>query len=70
MDRQTLFGMSVPQTPVFGRFFVPDLVFFLCGALGSAAGAWLYGHYGWWGASLLGFALPAAALLYSLTERR
>jgi predicted MFS family arabinose efflux permease len=44
--------------------------FFLGGAAGSAAGAWLYAHYGWWGASLLGFALPAAALLYSLTERR
>ncbi|TCM54348.1 putative MFS family arabinose efflux permease [Rhizobium sp. PP-F2F-G48] len=43
---------------------------FLGGAVGSAAGAWLYAHYGWWGASLLGFALPAAALLYSLTERR
>jgi predicted MFS family arabinose efflux permease len=44
--------------------------FFLGGAAGSAAGAWLYAHYGWWGASLLGFALPATALLYSLTERR
>ncbi|WP_082475559.1 MFS transporter [Rhizobium sp. Leaf341] len=44
--------------------------FFLCGAMGSAAGAWLYAHWGWWGASLLGFSLPAAALLYSLTERR
>ena len=40
MDRQTLFGLAVPPNPVFGRFFVPDLVFFLCGALiGGAGGA-------------------------------
>lgn len=40
MDRQTLFGMAVPPDPVVGRFFVPDLVFFGCGALiGGAGGA-------------------------------
>ena len=40
MDRETLFGLAVPPNPVFGRFFVPDLVFFLCGALiGGAGGA-------------------------------
>ncbi|MDQ1901483.1 MFS transporter [Paracoccus sp. WLY502] len=40
MDRETLFGMAVPDNPVFGRFYVPDLVFFLCGALiGGAGGA-------------------------------
>ena len=40
MDRQTLFGLAVPSNPVFGRFYVPDLVFFGCGALiGGAGGA-------------------------------
>ncbi|OQP84656.1 MFS transporter [Rhizobium rhizosphaerae] len=44
--------------------------FFLGGALGSAAGAYAYAHGGWLAASLLGLALPAAAFLFSLTEKR
>ncbi len=44
--------------------------FFAGGAIGSALGGWLYAEGGWWAASMLGLALPASALLYSLTERR
>lgn len=44
--------------------------FFAGGALGSALGGWLYAEGGWWAASMLGLALPACALLYSLSERR
>ncbi|OLP59064.1 MFS transporter [Xaviernesmea oryzae] len=44
--------------------------FFMGGALGSALGAYAYAHGGWLAASLLGLALPAAALAFSLTEKR
>lgn len=44
--------------------------FFAGGAVGSALGGWLYAEGGWWSASMFGLALPACALLYSLTERR
>ncbi len=43
--------------------------FFAGGAVGSALGGWLYAEGGWWAASMFGLALPACALLYSLTER-
>jgi len=39
-------------------------LFFAGGALGSAAGAWMYAHHGWHAAVLTGMAFPAAALLY------
>jgi len=44
--------------------------FFAGGAIGSALGGWLYAEGGWLYASLFGFALPTAALVCSLTERR
>jgi predicted MFS family arabinose efflux permease len=44
--------------------------FFLGGAAGSAVGAWSYARFGWTGAALVGTSLPAAALLYFMTERR
>ncbi len=43
---------------------------FIGGASGSALGAWAYAHGGWWLTSWVGFAMPAAALLFFLTERR
>lgn len=44
--------------------------FFMGGALGSAIGAWAFAEGGWWLASSVGTALPAAALAYFLTERK
>ncbi|WP_050478369.1 MFS transporter [Herbaspirillum rhizosphaerae] len=44
--------------------------FFGGGALGSALGAWIYAEGGWSATSWLGFAFPALALLYYLTEFR
>lgn len=44
--------------------------FFAGGAIGSALGALAFTHGGWALASWLGFALPIAALLYFMTERR
>jgi predicted MFS family arabinose efflux permease len=44
--------------------------FFAGGAIGSALGGWAFAHGGWAWASWLGFALPVAALLYFMTEKR
>lgn len=43
-------------------------LFFVGGAVGSAAGGWTFSHYGWHAVLLLGMALPAAALLYWFGE--
>lgn len=43
---------------------------FIGGASGSAIGAWAYAHGGWKSTSLAGFALPALAFLYFLTEKK
>jgi len=42
--------------------------FFAAGAAGSAIGGWAFAQGGWSLASWIGFALPAAALLYFATE--
>lgn len=44
--------------------------FFMGGAVGSAVGGWAYAVGEWQAASWIGFALPVAALLYFLTEKR
>ena len=44
--------------------------FFMGGAIGSAVGGWAYAVGEWPAASWIGFALPVAALLYFLTEKR
>jgi len=43
-------------------------LFFAGGALGSAAGAWVFAHHGWTAALFTGMAFPAAALLVWLGE--
>jgi predicted MFS family arabinose efflux permease len=45
-------------------------IFYSAGAIGSALGAWAYAQGGWSLASWIGFAIPAAAFLYFLTEAR
>lgn len=42
--------------------------FFAGGAIGSAVGGWAYAKGGWTLASWIGFALPVAALFYSVSE--
>jgi predicted MFS family arabinose efflux permease len=44
--------------------------FFAGGAAGSAVGGWAYAAGGWPLASLIGFALPMAALIFFVTELR
>ncbi|MFA6850935.1 MAG: MFS transporter, partial [Selenomonadaceae bacterium] len=43
-------------------------LFFIGGAIGSAAGGWAYAYGGWLFASILGLAMPVIALLYYFTE--
>lgn len=43
--------------------------FFAGGAIGSALGGWSYAYGGWFLASILGFSMPIAALLYYFTEK-
>lgn len=43
---------------------------FIGGATGSTLGAWAYARGGWDLTSLVGFAMPAIAFLYFLTERK
>lgn len=43
-------------------------IFFLGGAIGSAAGGWAYAIGGWEAALLIGIALPAIAMAYYATE--
>lgn len=45
-------------------------IFFTGGAIGSAVGAYSYAHGGWTAAATIGAALPLAALLLFLTERK
>lgn len=45
-------------------------VFFVGGAIASAAAAWCFVRFGWLGVVLLCIAMPGASLAYSLTERR
>ncbi|SFM16232.1 MFS transporter [Pelosinus propionicus] len=44
-------------------------VFFIGGAIGSAAGGWAYAYGGWMLASILGLSMPVAAFLYYCTEK-
>lgn len=44
------------------------IIWYLGGALGSAAGGWAYAHGGWALASWMALALPIAGLLYYATE--
>ena len=79
-----LLDFGVTMTLVIGQRAIYDIgaelrsrlngifmaTFFCGGAIGSAVGAWAFTEGGWLLASSIGFALPAVALLYFLTERR
>jgi predicted MFS family arabinose efflux permease len=59
-----LLGAEV-RSRLNGLYFA---LFFAGGALGSAAGAWVFAHHGWQAALLTGMAFPSAALIYWLGE--
>jgi predicted MFS family arabinose efflux permease len=68
LGQRAIFGLGAElRSRVNGLYMA---TFFLGGAAGSALGAWSYARYGWPGAALVGMSMPAAALLYFMTERR
>jgi predicted MFS family arabinose efflux permease len=68
LGQRAIFGLGAElRSRVNGLFMA---TFFLGGAAGSALAAWTFERWGWGATAALGMALPGAALLYFLTERR
>ncbi|MEW6372884.1 MAG: MFS transporter [Pseudomonadota bacterium] len=66
LGQRTIFALAAEvRGRLNGIYFS---LFFVGGAVGSAAGSWVYAQYGWHAALLLGMALPGAALLYWVSE--
>jgi len=66
LGQRTIFALAAEvRGRLNGIYFS---LFFVGGALGSAAGSWVYAQYGWHAVLLLGMALPGAALLYWISE--
>lgn len=66
LGQRTIFALAAEvRGRLNGIYFS---LFFVGGAVGSAAGSWVYAQYGWHAALLLGMALPGAALLYWVGE--
>jgi predicted MFS family arabinose efflux permease len=64
--QRAIFALSAEHRSRLNGLFMAT--FFAGGALAAALSGWLYAHFGWVGVSALGAALPAASLLYVLTE--
>ena len=66
LGQRTIFALAAEvRGRLNGIYFS---LFFVGGALGSAAGGWVFSQYGWHAVLLLGMALPGAALLYWVSE--
>jgi predicted MFS family arabinose efflux permease len=66
LGQRAIYGLGAElRSRVNGLYMA---TFFLGGAAGSALGAWSYARWGWTGAVIVGISLPAAALLYFVTE--
>ena len=68
LGQRAIFGLGAEYRSRFNGLYMAT--FFAGGAIGSAFGGLAFAHGGWLLASLLGFALPVAALLCFMTERR
>ena len=68
ISQRAIYGLSASLRSRLNGLFMA--AFFVGGALGSAIGAWAYATGGWSLASSIGIALPIAAFLYFLTEKR
>ncbi|MFC7553777.1 hypothetical protein ACFQU7_18395 [Pseudoroseomonas wenyumeiae] len=67
LSQRSVFGLGdAIRSRVNGLFMA---VFFIGGAIGSALGGWAMARGGWGLTAWVGFALPAAALVYSATRR-
>jgi predicted MFS family arabinose efflux permease len=67
LGQRTIFGLGAQLRSRLNGLYMA--IFFVGGAAGSALAAWSYARWGWSATAALGMALPAAALLYFLTER-
>lgn len=66
LGQRAIFALGAEvRSRLNGLYFA---LFFAGGALGSAAGAWVFAHHGWQAALLTGMAFPGAALVYWLGE--
>ena len=66
LGQRAIFSLGAEaRSRLNGLYFA---LFFGGGALGSAAGAWVYAHRGWTAALFTGMAFPVLALLYWLGE--
>lgn len=68
LGQRAIFGLGAEYRSRFNGLYMAT--FFAGGAIGSAFGGLAFAHGGWLLASWLGFALPVAALLCFMTERR
>ncbi|QDL94656.1 MFS transporter (plasmid) [Paroceanicella profunda] len=67
VSQREIFGLAPHARGRLNGLFMAT--FFIGGALGSAAGAFVFSHYGWGPTSVLGLAGPAVALLLRLRAR-
>lgn len=66
LGQRAIFSLGAEvRSRLNGLYFA---LFFAGGALGSAAGGWVYASYGWHAALLTGAAFPGVALLYWMSE--
>lgn len=66
LGQRAIFSLSANvRSRLNGLYFA---LFFAGGALGSGLGTWVFTHYGWTAALLMGMAFPALALVYWVGE--
>lgn len=66
LGQRAIFSLGAEvRSRLNGLYFA---LFFAGGALGSAAGGWVFAHHGWTAALLTGMAFPGVALVYWLGE--
>ena len=68
VSQRLIFALSAEYRSRLNGVFMA--IFFVGGAIGSAAGGWAYATGGWWLASCVGAALPVLALVGFGFERR
>ncbi|WP_407569056.1 MFS transporter [Deinococcus altitudinis] len=68
LGQRAIFMLSAEHRSRLNGLFMAT--FFIAGAVGSAVGGWAYTHGGWSLVAWIGTALPVAALLYFVTEKR
>ncbi|MDR3496533.1 MAG: MFS transporter [Ancalomicrobiaceae bacterium] len=68
LGQRAIFSLGAGERSRVNGLYIA--IFFLGGAVGSAIGGWAYADGGWPLASMIGAAMPLAALIYFATEGR